>query len=254
MVSKRRAEALSPLGAVPPSPPPPPSPPSPSPPPPSPLPSSSSWTLLSGPEHCTLSDGGACVTTGGGQYTNNERCAVRANAPFLVSATTFATERYYDYLTIGGRTYSGSAGPANVRVAAGDELRWSSDGSVVAQGFTVCAHTTQRTPPSPPPSPPETSSPSPPPPVASPPPSPAPTSSPPSPAALDMEVAGAPYSYRTDGTYEAVGTFNGRPLYQRTDQFGLVWSLYRRSYRLWVLDYNRVDNGWYGTVAFSYDQ
>jgi len=65
-------------------------------------------------------------------------------------------------------------------------------------------------------------------------------------------VSGAPYGYRSDGTYESAGTtFSGAAVYQRRDQFNLLWSVYKRSYGHWVLDYNRVDDGWSGTVAYS---
>lgn len=64
-------------------------------------------------------------------------------------------------------------------------------------------------------------------------------------------VSGAPYASRTTGEYAVSGTVNGAPGYQRTDQYGLTWSLYRRSYGRWVLDFNAVDEQWSGTVAYS---
>ena len=56
-----------------------------------------------------------------------------------VSVTLFDTENVYDYLTIGGTRYSGTNGPSAVLMNKGDEMQWYTDGSVVRQGFVVCA-------------------------------------------------------------------------------------------------------------------
>jgi len=67
-----------------------------------------------------------------------------------------------------------------------------------------------------------------------------------------VQVSAAPYSHRSDGLYEPTGrTFAGAPVREHTDQYGLVWSLYRRAPGYWVLDFNAVDNGWSGTAAYS---
>lgn len=83
-----------------------------------------------------------------------------------------------------------------------------------------------------------------PPPPAPPPPAPAATGS--------LSVSGAPYNSLTDGVYtRSAATHAGSPVYARTDSQGRVWSLYRRSYDRWVLDYNEVSEFWRGTVAYS---
>lgn len=46
-------------------------------------------------------------------------------------------------------------------------------------------------------------------------------------------------------------TFGGAPVYSRTDQWGLVWSLYRRASGMWVFDFNGISEEWSGTVAHS---
>lgn len=64
-----------------------------------------------------------------------------------------------------------------------------------------------------------------------------------------------PYAWRTAGRYLAIPTTHSdAPIYQRTDQHGIVWSLYRRRNRRYVLDYNAVENRWSGTVAYSVER
>ena len=55
------------------------------------------------------------------------------------TATEFNTESNYDYMTIGSTLYSGTAGPTNVYMAAGDTIFWESDGSATRGGWTICA-------------------------------------------------------------------------------------------------------------------
>lgn len=51
----------------------------------------------------------------------------------------FSTERYYDYLTVNGQRFSGTVGPAGVTVEASSTITWTTDGSVVSSGWTLCA-------------------------------------------------------------------------------------------------------------------
>jgi len=67
-----------------------------------------------------------------------------------------------------------------------------------------------------------------------------------------VAVSGAPYDYRNGGVYVATGTYAGSPLYTFTDVHGLTWSLYRRQRGYWVLDFNRADEQWAGTVAYAW--
>jgi len=68
-----------------------------------------------------------------------------------------------------------------------------------------------------------------------------------------MLVGGnVPYSYLTAGVYaRAANDYNGAPVYTKGDRDGRTWSLYRRAYDRWVLDFNAVDEKWAGTVAYS---
>jgi hypothetical protein len=77
----------------------------------------------------------------------------------------FQTESGFDWVTIGGTQYQGTAGPQSVAMAAGATIHWRSDASANGAGFTICAVGTEPAPPSIPPSPPAAPpSPSPPPP------------------------------------------------------------------------------------------
>lgn len=61
-----------------------------------------------------------------------------------------------------------------------------------------------------------------------------------------------PYSWLTKGAYEATGqVYNGSPVYMREDAQGREWSIYRRAYDRWVLDFNDVGESWSGTVAYT---
>ena len=140
---------------------PPPPPPSPSPPPPiySPAPPQASnytWIVLSGSAYCqpTSAAGfamGDCVTDGFGNHGNGERCTIAVRNAMYVTATYFNTEANYDWVTIGSQRWSGTTGPTNVEMNAGDVMSWSSDGSVVRGGWIICGSTTPMAIPPPPP-------------------------------------------------------------------------------------------------------
>ena len=97
------------------------------------------WLVVEGSQYCQVINNGACVTDGSGSHGNNERCTVRAQYPIFATATQFMTEQCCDRVSIKGIDYVGPTGPNNVSMAAGDYLAWSSDGSVVYEGFTICA-------------------------------------------------------------------------------------------------------------------
>jgi hypothetical protein len=74
------------------SPAPPPAPPAPPAPPLSPpLPPSSPalLTVAAGASYCEVTNGGACVTDGSGDYGNNERCSMRAETAVILSSSAF---------------------------------------------------------------------------------------------------------------------------------------------------------------------
>ena len=84
---------------------------------------------------CEVINGGACVTDGAGQHSNNERCTFTnvAGASLTISTYHFNVETGWDNIQMGGVTYSGPSdhnGPQNVVLAAGETFTWYSDSSV----------------------------------------------------------------------------------------------------------------------------
>jgi hypothetical protein len=82
----------------------------------------------------TFNSGGnvlQCFTEGQGRYGNNETCAIQVLAPVTLNTPDgFQTEAGYDILTVNGRAYSGTTGPAGQYVPAGSMITWVSDYSV----------------------------------------------------------------------------------------------------------------------------
>ena len=118
------------------------------------------WVIVSGSDYCHLTQNGACFTDGVGNHANNERCTVRATQSLYATATYFQTETYYDFILMSGTRYSGTAGPANVQLAAGATVLWRADRSVINGGFIICGSTSPVAAPPPPviaPSPPTVS-------------------------------------------------------------------------------------------------
>jgi hypothetical protein len=90
---------------------------------------------LSGSDFCEVV--GACVTEGAGPHGNNEDCTIQANVDLVASAIEFVTEAGFDWVSIGGVQYSGTSGPSQVLMSAGDTMVWRSDWSVVNEGSTI---------------------------------------------------------------------------------------------------------------------
>ena len=81
---------------------------------------SAGFSIVSGGQYCTTTDGGACVTDGVGYYTNSEQCTIRVTSTTTLSVLSFSTESFFDRLTVGGVDYSGTVGPNGVAVTTGD--------------------------------------------------------------------------------------------------------------------------------------
>lgn len=75
-----------------------------------------------------------------GAYTNNEMAAITFSGPATVWLTSFRTEKYYDYLEIGGQQLSGTrlVLPMRFDLESGPQrITWSSDRSEVEEGWTL---------------------------------------------------------------------------------------------------------------------
>merc|ERR1712060_101467 len=103
------------------------------PPAPTPAPPPCAWTFSG--TGCTCD--GNCIQSNNhpGSYGNNEACTIDANnVAFTVDA--FSTESGYDFLTVGGSSYSGNSGPADGSYDG--VISWSSDYSVTNSGWKLC--------------------------------------------------------------------------------------------------------------------
>merc|ERR1719384_1661537 len=96
------------------------------PPAPTPAPPPGTWTISG--SGCVMD--GDCISSKNhpSQYGNNEQCTVTMAGDIALSVQAFSTESRYDYLTVGGRSYSGTSGPASGTYSG--TIAWASDYSV----------------------------------------------------------------------------------------------------------------------------
>jgi len=106
------------------------------PPAPTPAPPPGTWTISG--SGCTMSGDGDCISSKNhpSSYGNNEECTVTLAGDIALSVEAFSTESGYDFLTMGGSTYSGSSGPASGTYSG--TISWASDYSVTNSGWRVC--------------------------------------------------------------------------------------------------------------------
>jgi hypothetical protein len=135
---------------------------------------------------CTVRN--QCVYSNFGvtQYANNQDCIIKQLSPFPLQARQFDVEYHYscswDSLLVNGQKYCGTAGPNGVTPTAGAdgsaELIWRSDYIVTGGGFQIC---------------------------------------PPDADITMATLSGSTYA-ACQGTYAKSGdTFNGKPIWDRTD-------------------------------------
>jgi len=100
---------------------------------PTPAPPPNTWSVTG--SGCRLIDN--CIQSNNhpGNYGNNEECTIRAHE-VVISVDAFNTESRYDFLTMGGTSYSGTSGPSNG--AFSGTIEWASDYSVVKSGWKLC--------------------------------------------------------------------------------------------------------------------
>jgi len=108
--------------------------PAPPPTPEPPTPAPGTWELTG--SGCQMT--GQCISSLNypANYGNNEECSVQlyGDIPFTVEA--FNTESRYDFLRIGGTSYSGTSGPASGSYTG--SISWISDYSVTKTGWKLC--------------------------------------------------------------------------------------------------------------------
>ena len=99
---------------------------------------SSFWQVVSGAKFCEIVDGGRCVSDGEGQYGNGETCRVKALQALVLTTEQYAVGSGNDYLSVSGTALKNDSGPQRMKLDAGAEVVWKSDGSGVSDGFKVC--------------------------------------------------------------------------------------------------------------------
>ena len=146
-------------------PPPPVPPPPPTSPPFAPVPLGLLWAVIEGGDACEAYNlttpagfaGYQCIHDGDDNYAALESCTIQAYEDIFVTAAAFNTEAGYDRLYIGDEPYWGTTGPSAAPVSRGQLITFSSDTSVHASGFVLCAIAMNAvvSPSPPPPTPPD---------------------------------------------------------------------------------------------------
>ena len=97
-------------------------------------------TVLSG--DCMMTSS-TCVASPNypGEYENDESCTI-ASPPGFISSTSFDTERFYDFLYVGGLMFHGSDNLVGVEVANDAHIEWETDFSIVGGGWEICYNET----------------------------------------------------------------------------------------------------------------
>jgi len=101
---------------------------------PTPAPPPGTWEITSG-TGCTMS--GNCIQSNNhpSSYGDNEACTISAYEA-AITVEAFLTESRYDFLTMGGTSYSGSSGPPSGTYSG--DISWASDYSVTQSGWKLC--------------------------------------------------------------------------------------------------------------------
>eukprot|EP01043_Picozoa_sp_COSAG02_P051632 COSAG02_NODE_5460_length_4301_cov_2.165397_2_plen_1343_part_01 len=107
----------------------------------------STWSVVSG--QCTSS--GACFRSPNypRDYGNSQACSILAMGSGILSVDRFETESGFDFLRVGGRSYSGDGtpgyGPAGVAITHGEMIKFYADDSVQKSGFEICLDSGEKT-------------------------------------------------------------------------------------------------------------
>jgi len=101
---------------------------------PTPAPPPGSWRIEG--NGCEMS--GNCISSNNhpSNYGNGQSCSIQLAGSVGISVEAFNTERNYDWLTMGGSSYSGTSGPSSGSYTG--VISWSSDYSVTNSGWKLC--------------------------------------------------------------------------------------------------------------------
>ena len=97
------------------------------------------FAIVDGP--CNLDRSQQCIARGIGRsgYENDETCVIKALEEFYLNCTFFETETDWDYLSIDGVQFDSVRCPKGRKVNQETDIRWTSDSSVTAGGWEICA-------------------------------------------------------------------------------------------------------------------
>lgn len=88
-------------------------------------------------------DGGNCFRTVGDGYNDYETCYISVLRDCELDVNSFSLEQGYDYLYYRSMTWTGTDGPDDgMWVDGGYQFRFTSDGSLIADGFDICCPST----------------------------------------------------------------------------------------------------------------
>merc|ERR1719189_1422395 len=102
---------------------------------PTPAPPPGTWTIDG--SGC-VADGASCISSLNhpGNYGNNQVCNIVLAGSVSITVSAFDTESGYDYLRMGGNSYSGTCAPPSGTYSG--VITWSSDYSVTRSGWKLC--------------------------------------------------------------------------------------------------------------------
>merc|ERR1719188_2244451 len=104
------------------------------PPAPTPAPPPGTWEITG--SGCAAD--GNCVSSKNypSSYGNSEQCTIQLSGSVAIQVEAFSTESGYDFLTMGGSSYSGTSGPPSGTYTG--SITWASDYSVTNSGWRIC--------------------------------------------------------------------------------------------------------------------
>jgi len=103
-------------------------------PPPTPAPPPGTWELSG--SGCQIVGNCAQSLNYPSNYGNNQACSIKLGGQVDITMQAFNTESRYDFLSMGGRSYSGTSGPPSGTYTG--TIDWASDYSVTRSGWKLC--------------------------------------------------------------------------------------------------------------------